>query len=50
MSRKEIKERIEKLENRQFMLNMVDRWTNEDRRLAWEIENEIRNLKAQLGK
>ena len=50
MTRQEIEKKIEELENRQFMLNMVDRWTNEQRRLAWEISDEIRNLKAQLRK
>lgn len=50
MTRKEIEKKIEELENRQFMMNMIDRWTNEDRRLAWEISDEIRNLKAQLKK
>lgn len=45
MTKTERKERIERLENRLFLLNMVDRWTNEDRRIMNEIEKELRELK-----
>lgn len=48
MAREEIEKRIEELENRQFMLNMVDRWTNEDRERASKLADEIRNLKSML--
>ena len=49
MTVQEIKERIEQLQNRLFMINMIDRWTNEDRRRMEETEDEIRELKMQLA-
>ena len=45
MTKTERKERIERLENRLFLIRMVDRWTNEDRRIMNEIEKELRELK-----
>ena len=45
MTKVERKERIEALENRLFLLNMVDRWTNEDRENIRKIETELRELK-----
>ena len=50
MTRKEIEEKIEKLEMRKFMLNMVDRWTREDYNRMDEINKELRNLKEMLDK
>lgn len=49
MTVQEIKERIEQLQNRLFMLNMIDRWTSEDRNTANEIENEIYQLKLKIA-
>ena len=45
MTRVEREKRIERLENRLFLLNMVDRWTNEDRENVRKIETELRELK-----
>lgn len=45
MTRIEKEERIERLENRLFLLKMVDRWTNEDRENIRKIETELRELK-----
>lgn len=45
MTRIEREERIERLENRLFLLKMVDRWTNEDRENIRKIETELRELK-----
>ena len=49
MTKEEIMKRIEQLQNRLFMINMIDRWTNEDRRRMEETEDEIRELKMQLA-
>lgn len=49
MAREEIKRRIEELENREFFYNMVDRWTEEDRKAVRAIGEEIRNLKKALA-
>lgn len=46
MTMKERKERIEELEGRKFMINMVDRWTDRDRELLNAINKELRELKA----
>ena len=45
MTKVERKERIEALENRMFLLKMVDRWTNEDREIMRKIERELAELK-----
>lgn len=44
MTKFERKERIEALENRLFILNMVDRWTTEDRENIRKIEEELKEL------
>ena len=49
MTKEEIMKTIEQLQNRLFMINMIDRWTNEDRRRMEETEDEIRELKMQLA-
>ena len=49
MTKEEIMKKIEQLQNRLFMINMIDRWTNEDRRSMEETEDEIRELKMQLA-
>jgi len=49
MTVQEIKEKIRQLENRLFMMNMVDRWTNEDRRKVDEMENELHELEMQIA-
>lgn len=49
MTVQEIKEKIRQLENRLFMMNMVDRWTNEDRRKVDEMESELHELEMQIA-
>ena len=48
MTREEIKAKIEELETRKFMNNMVNRWTWENKELDRKLADEIRELKAQL--
>ena len=48
MTREEIKKEIERLEEREFMINMVDRWTYEDRKALNVIEKRLKELKEML--
>ena len=45
---KEIRKEIEELENRIFLLEMVDRWTQEDFDLSKRLNNELKELNKQL--
>ena len=45
----ELRERLETLENRLFMIYMVDRWTSEDERRVNLIEREIEEIKRELN-
>ena len=49
MTVQEIKERIEQLKNRLFMMNMIDRWTNEDRQTVNRMEDELHELEMQIA-
>ena len=49
MTVQEIKEKIEQLKNRLFMMNMKDRWTSEDEIKVTEMENEIHTLELQMA-
>lgn len=49
MTVQEIKERIEQLKNRLFMMNMIDRWTNEDRERVYKMENELHELEMKIA-
>lgn len=49
MTVQEIKERIEQLKNRLFTMNMIDRWTNEDRERVYKMENELHELEMQIA-
>lgn len=49
MTVQEIKEKIEQLKNRLFMMNMKDRWTSEDEIKITEMENEIHTLELQIA-
>jgi formate-dependent nitrite reductase cytochrome c552 subunit len=49
MTVQEIKEKIEQLKNRLFMMNMKDRWTSEDEIKVTEMENEIHTLELQIA-
>jgi hypothetical protein len=42
-----MKETLEQLENRYFMLQMQDTWTSEDYRYADELTEKIRKLKEK---
>lgn len=48
MTREEIKKEIERLERREFMINMADRWTYEDRKALEAIEKRRRELEEML--
>ncbi len=48
MTVQEIKEKIEQLKNRLFMMNMKDRWTSEDEIKITEMENELHTLELQI--
>lgn len=45
MTKVEKEKRIEELTNRLFLINMVDRWTNEDREILREVERELEELR-----
>lgn len=48
MTKKEINERIETLENKIFYLNMKDRWDSRDRMTMDEWKRELTLLKEEL--
>lgn len=48
MTKEEIEKRIEDLEERKFMIDMIDVWDSEDRRLYNEFSRLIRELQEQL--
>ena len=48
MTKREIEEKITKLEENLFYLNMKDRWNNRDYDLYTELTNEIKKLKKGL--
>ena len=49
MTVQEIKQKIEELQSRLFLMNMIDRWTQEDRNRVNAIEEEIRELEIQVA-
>lgn len=49
MTKEEIITRIEQLNKRLFLMNMIDRWTQEDRKKVTEMENELYDLEMQLA-
>lgn len=49
MKREELLKKLEELENRLFLINMIDMWTNEDRRNLERVEKEILEIKAALA-
>lgn len=49
MKREDLLKKLEVLENRRFLINMIDRWTNEDRKNLREVEKEIAEVKAALA-
>lgn len=49
MSKQELRKRLEAVQEKKFMNEMVDGWTSENYRLDKELKAEIRALKEQLG-
>lgn len=49
MTRQELMKKLENLKEREFLINMVDRWTNEDRKMLDEVEREILEVKKLLA-
>ena len=49
MTKEEIITRIEQLNKRLFLMNMIDRWTNEDREQIIKMENELCDLEMRLA-
>lgn len=49
MKREELLKKLNELENRLFLINMIDMWTNEDRRNLEKVEREILEVKAALA-
>lgn len=45
----DIKNRIEKIEERLFYLDMIDRWDSEIREIVAKLEKELAMLKSQLA-
>ena len=45
----EMTKRIEQLENQKFLIYMTDHWTNEDRKLLYEVEKELVELQKKLN-
>lgn len=45
----ELKEKIEDVEERIFLIHMVDFWTSEDRSLLRSLEKELRELNYELA-
>lgn len=49
MTRVEMDKRMKELEQREFLIWMVDRWTDRERRLLDDIEREKKELKAMIN-
>ena len=49
MTREEMEARVEWLEERLFWINMVDRWTDKDRRLYVKYSREQSDLLQKLS-
>lgn len=49
MTKDEIKQRIEMLEYRLFLVDMIDRWDDKDRIIYAELCAEINELKEKLN-
>lgn len=50
MTRAELERKLEELENREFYLEMVDRFTREDREALETIRKEKEKIKKELDK
>lgn len=49
MTREELLKKLEELETREFLINMIDRWTARDRELLAEVEREIASVRKALA-
>lgn len=49
MTVEQIKEKIEQIKGRLFMMNMIDRWTLEDEKRVNAMENELHELELKLA-
>ena len=47
MKKEEREERIKKLESQIFMVYMIDRWTNKDRKRLATLEKELKELEKE---
>lgn len=48
-SREELEKELEELEQREFMLQMCDRWDSSDYRLSWELNDKIKAKKEEIA-
>lgn len=48
MTKGELEQRIELLDYRIYLLDMIDRWTNEDAQMYTELCKELKLLQKQL--
>lgn len=49
-SKEELQTELEDLEQKEFMLQMIDRWSSEDYRYYDELHDKIRNVKKEMIK
>lgn len=45
-----LEERLEQLEEKEFRIKMVDRWTKEDYKMFDEVQREIKEIRKVLNK
>lgn len=45
---KELKQQLEKLENKMFMLQMIDHWSADDYRYSNELQKQIKEVKEKI--
>lgn len=46
----QLESKLEELENKDFMLKMVDTWTSEDYRYSDELFQQMKAVKAEIAK
>lgn len=44
----DLRKELEELEHKEFMLQMIDRWSDEDYKYSWELHNKIKEIKEKL--
>lgn len=50
MTKIELLKKLDELETRAFLINMIDRWTWEDKQLLNKTEQEIKAIKEEIEK